>query len=168
MEETKYNGRFIRVTEESIDSHTWERVYLPSGVIILPIDENGKILMIEEKRPHEASKSRLKFVSGHLEMGEDVLETANRELQEEVGLKASKLEIFYENHSSGTVNNSLYFVTAQDLSASKLPNPDGEDTIISTQKYDIDEIITMFLEDKIRLGLTAAALFKLKHNRNIN
>jgi ADP-ribose pyrophosphatase len=168
MEEIKYQGKFIKVSEIQLDEHTWEKVYLPNGVMIFPLNEKGEILIIEEKRPHEKTPTRLKFVSGHLEDGEEVLETANRELQEEVGFKASELRIFHEHHSSGTVNNSLYFVLAKGLTPSKLPNPDGEDTILDIQYHSLEKIKLMLFSEQIPFNFPALGIFKLDYLINNN
>lgn len=163
METVKYQGNFIKVSEEEIGGHTWERVYLSSGVVIFPFNKTGQLLIINEKRPHETLGQRYKFISGHLEQNEDVLETANRELQEEVGLKANYLEIFHEHHSNGTVNNSLYFVMAKDLVVSKLPNPDGEDSIIEQKYVKIEKLKEMLLTQQIPFSFSALGLFKLDY-----
>lgn len=163
MEKFKYIGNFIRVSELEIDNHIWEKVYLSNGVVIFPFNNDGQLLIIKEKRPHEKAGERLKFISGHLEDGESVLETANRELQEEVGLKASHLEVFHEHHSNGTINNSLYFVLAKNLIESKLPNPDGEDTIMEKHFIDLEKLKEMLLTNKIPFSFSALGLFRLDH-----
>ena len=163
MENFKYEGKYIKVSEIQIGEHTWEKAYLPSGVIIFPFNHKGELMIIRERRPHEKYPHRLKFISGHLEQGEDVLETANRELQEEVGFKASKLEIFHEHHSTGTINNSLYFVVAMELTASKLPNPDGEETIMETLYFDLNTLKEMLLTDQIPFTFPALGVFKLEN-----
>ena len=168
MENFKYLGKYIQVSELQIGEHTREKAYLPNGVIIFPFNDKGQLMIIREYRPHENIPNRLKFISGHLEKNENVLETANRELQEEVGFKAKKLEIFHEHHSSGTINNSLYFVIASDLTPSKLPNPDGEETIMETLYYDLDVVKEMILTDKIPFTFTALGVFKLEQKLKNN
>lgn len=168
MENFKYIGKYLKVSETEIDEHVWERVYLSNGVVIFPINEKGQILIIKEKRPHEKALERIKFITGHLDENEEVLTTANRELQEEVGLKAKYLQIFHEHHSNGTVNNSLYFVIAKGLMPSKLPNPDGEDTIMEQHYFYLDEIKEMILTEKIPFSFTALGLFKLEYSLSNN
>lgn len=163
MEQYKYIGKYLKVSELEIENHIWEKVYLSSGVIIFPFNEKGQLLIIKEKRPHEKKGERLKFISGHLEEGEDVLETANRELQEEVGFKADVLNVFHEHHSNGTVNNSLYFVLAKGLTKSKLPNPDGEDTIIEQFYIDLEELKEKLFNEEIPFSFSALGLFKLDY-----
>lgn len=163
MEETKYAGKFIKVTEEVIGNHVWERVYLGDGVQIFPINSEGEIYLIEEKRPHESKPVRLKFVTGLIDKpGEDPLETANRELQEEIGFKASHLEVLIHRQSSGTVNNNFYQVLATGLSPSKIANPDGEDTIVSVKAYSIEQIIELLNQEKLPWSMGALGIFKIK------
>lgn len=161
-EQTKYNGKFIKVTEQEIDGTIWERVYMKDGVQVFPMTEDQKIYMIEEKRPHEKNPIRLKFVTGLMDSHEDdPLETANREMQEEIGFKANKLEIINQREASGTINNNFYQILATDLEVSKIPNPDGEDTIVSIQAYSIEEILNFLDEGKLQWSMGALAIFKI-------
>ena len=162
MEEIKYAGNFIKVTEELIEGRVWERVYLTDGVEIFPINTEGKIALIEERRPHEINKTRLKFVTGLMDGQEDPIVCANREMQEEIGWKADHLEILTHRVSSGTVNNNFYQVIATHLSVSKIPNPDGEDTIISIKFYAIEEIEQLLEEGKLSWSMGALGIYKIK------
>lgn len=162
MEKKVYNGHIVQVTEEIIGGINWERVYLPSGVIVFPINDEGKILMVEEKRPHENPPVRIKPVSGILESDKgSPTENAQREMQEEIGLKAMEMENYWTLTSSGTVNNQQHFFVARNLIASKLPNPDGEDTIMSVKAYGIEELKMKFLNDEIRWSMSTLGFFRL-------
>lgn len=163
MEVKKYNGAFIQVTEEEINGAIWERVYLKSGVQVFPMREDGKIYLIEERRPHEKNPIRLKFVTGLMDKeGEDPLATANRELQEEIGFKAHSLEIINHRQASGTINNHFYQILARDLEESKIPNPDGEDTIVSIKAYSIEEIFELLDGGKLDWSMGALGIFKIQ------
>lgn len=163
MEITKYEGRFIKVTEEIMDGAVWERAYIQSGVQVFPITSEGKIYLIEEKRPHEKSPVRLKFVTGLMDKeDEDPLDTANREMQEEIGLKASHLEVLMHRESSGTLNNHFYQIIATNLVLSKIPNPDGEDTIVSVKAYTIAEILIFFETGKMQWNIDALGIFRIQ------
>ena len=164
MEEIKYNGKFIKVAEKIIDGAIWEKVYLKSGVEVFPITKEGKIIMIEERRPHENNPIRLKFVTGLMDKeGEDPLETANRELQEEIGYKASQMEVLTHRESSGTINNHFYQIIARDLIPSKIPNPDGEDTIVSIKEFSLEEIEKLLIEEKLTWSMGALGILKMKY-----
>ena len=166
MEIVKYQGNYMKVTEELIDGNNWERCYLRDGVIIYAIDNDGKFILIREKRPHELEKIRLRFVAGHLEPGLTVLENANKELREEIGLRANKLEQFFELRSSGTVNNSVSFVIARDFVEDKIPNPDG-DVIVSIEKFTYDELMQKILNDELRWSTAVLGFLRLHHMKLI-
>lgn len=162
MEKKVYSGHIIQVTEEVIEGITWERAYLPHGVIIFPLTDEGKILMIKEKRPHEDPPFRIKPISGILELdGSTPEENAQRELQEEVGYKAGDLENFWTSKSTGTVNHVHYFYIARHLAPSKLPNPDGEETIMEIITFDLEELMQKFLKDEIRWSMSTLGFFRL-------
>lgn len=165
----KYQGNFLKVVEQEIENHIWEKVFLPSAVVIFPVNEKGEILLIEEYRPHELVTKRLKLVTGHIEKGEDILLCSNRELQEEVGFRANLLENFYTYHSSGTVNSELHFILARDLIPSKLPNPDGEHTIIGYKFYPLEDIPRMLKSGELGWGISSIGFFilldKLTHKK---
>ena len=169
MEREVYKGQIVRVTEEKIAGINWERVYLPSGVIIFPINEKGQILMIEEKRPHENPPQRIKPVSGILELDKGTSEeNAQREMQEEIGFRATHMEKFWTMKASGTVNNQQDFYIARGLIPSKLPNPDGEETILSIRAFDLEELREKFLNDEIRWSMSTLGFFRLyQHLKSI-
>jgi 8-oxo-dGTP pyrophosphatase MutT (NUDIX family) len=162
MENETYKGKIIKVTEEEIDGIVWERAYLPDGVIVFPITDEGKILLVKEKRPHENPPVRIKPVSGVLEHDKgSPLENAQREMQEEIGLKAMAMELLWTLKGSGTINNQQYFFVARNLVPSKLPNPDGEETILEIVGFEPEELLKRLMSDQIRWSMSTLGLFRL-------
>jgi 8-oxo-dGTP pyrophosphatase MutT (NUDIX family) len=162
MQRETYKGNIIRVTEEEIGGVTWERAFLPDGVIVFPVTAEGKILLVKEKRPHEAPPVRIKPVSGILELKKgSPAENAQRELQEEIGLRAGALELLWTLRGSGTINNEQYFFVARDLVPSKLPNPDGEDTIMEVIAYAPEELFDALMRDELKWSMSTLGLFRL-------
>jgi 8-oxo-dGTP pyrophosphatase MutT (NUDIX family) len=162
MEKEVYKGNIIRVTEEKIGEIVWERAYVPDGVIIFPITAEGKILLIEEKRPHETPPYRLKPVSGILEADKgSPEENAQREMQEEIGLKANKMELLMMLQGTGTITHTQYFYLAHDLIASKLPNPDGEETILGIKEFTPHELLEMLMREEIHWSMSTLGIFRL-------
>lgn len=162
MEKKVYNGKIIQVTEEEIGGICWERAYVPHGVIIFPITHEGKILLIEEKRPHEDPPYRIKPVSGILEHDKGTPEeNAQREMQEEIGYKAGELEFLWNMKGTGTINHQQYYYIARNLIPSKLPNPDGEDTVMRILEFTPDELFQKLLKDELRWSLSTLGVFRL-------
>ncbi len=162
MENEIYVGKIIKVTEEMINGITWERAYLPNGVIVFPITGDGKIILVKEKRPHENPPLRIKPVSGILEtsLGSPE-ENAKREMQEEIGLNSNRIELLWTLKSSGTVNNEQHFFVARELFPSKLPNPDGEDTIQEILEFSPNELLELLLQDKLKWSMSTLGIFRL-------
>lgn len=161
MEKFIYQGKFIQVSEEEMNGAIWERAYIPNGVIIFPVTNEGKILLVKEKRPHETPAIRLKMMAGILEAGESPEITAVREMREEIGFRPSEMINFFNTGSSGTVNSKQYYFLAKGLIKDKIPNPDGEDVIISIESYSLDEIFQMYMEDKIKWANSSLGFFRL-------
>lgn len=162
MEKVVYQGNIVRVTEEKIHEINWERVYLPDGVIVFPITDEGKIILIREKRPHENPPERIKPVSGILEHEKGTpAENAQREMQEEIGLKAQSLELLWNQKGTGTVNHEQYYFVATGLTKEKLPNPDGEETIMGTIEYSPEELLKALTTEEIRWSMSTLGIFRL-------
>jgi ADP-ribose pyrophosphatase len=162
MEKTVYKGNIVKVTEEKIGEIVWERTYLPNGVIIFPITDDGKVILIHEKRPHENPPHRIKPVSGIIETEKgSPEENAQRELQEEIGYRAGSMELLWKMKSTGTVNNEQHFFIARHLTPSKLPNPDGEDTIMSVIELAPEELLQLIMKEEIRWSMSTLGIFRL-------
>ena len=161
MEKQAYNGNFVKVTEEEIDGAVYERVYIRNSMTIFPIDDKGRVFFIREKRVHENPPVRWKPVTGYIEEGFSLEENANRELQEEIGKKAEIIEPFFQIRLTGTINIVQNFVIARQLSDSKLPNPDGEDTVLEASPLALDEILKRTLDGEFAKGSVGYGLMKL-------
>ena len=161
MENQVYNGKFVQVTEEEIKGAIYERVYIHNAMTIFPINDKGRVIFINEKRVHENPPVRWKPVTGYFEEGFSLEENANRELQEEIGKKAAIIEPFFQMRLTGTVNIVQNFVIARQLTDSKLPNPDGEDTILDVAPLKLDEILERTLNGEFAKGSVGYGLMKL-------
>lgn len=160
---TIYQGQYVKLVEKIIASEVYELVELRPAVIVLAKDQSGKFLFVKEFRPHETPQLRLKPVTGFIDDGDDWLITAHKELREEAGLKASRIELIRQLPLSGSVNTTKYFVLAQDLSPDLNPieNPDG-DVIKEIMYLSIEEAIELTLKGDMPLVFDSLGLFLIK------
>jgi ADP-ribose pyrophosphatase len=80
-----YQGRLLGLTVERWGEHEREIVEHPGAVAMVAVDAEGYVTLVRQLR--EATRKRLlEIPAGTAEPGEQPLETANRELQEECGL----------------------------------------------------------------------------------
>lgn len=126
MKQIIYQGKYITTSEEEINGHIYERTELIPNVHVLPIRDN-KILLMNEFRTHEKS-SRWKLVTGWAEKkGKTLLEHAQEELAEEVGMQAKSWKEFFDaSVPHATVNLNTHYFVCTDISelAEKIDNPD--------------------------------------------
>jgi len=94
---TVYEGRLLGLTLERWGEHEREIVEHPGAVAIVAVDAEGFVWLVRQLR--EATRGRLlEIPAGTAEPGEEPLETAQRELQEECGLTGgewSRLAAFW-------------------------------------------------------------------------
>ena len=94
--------------------------------IIVPITANGSLLLIKEYAT-AFDKYILDLPGGKIDPGISPTETANKELQEEIGYKAGKLDqIGLFTMSPGYLTQKSYIFLARDLTESKLEGDETE------------------------------------------
>jgi ADP-ribose pyrophosphatase len=84
-----WEGGLIAVTVERWGEHEREIVEHPGAVAVVAVDEEGFVWLVRQLR--EATRQRLlELPAGTAEEGEEPLESAQRELQEECGLRGGE------------------------------------------------------------------------------
>ncbi|HVT81718.1 MAG TPA: NUDIX hydrolase, partial [Phycisphaerae bacterium] len=97
-----------------------EVVLHPGAVIVLPVLQDGRIVMIRNRR-HTVNEVLLELCAGTLErdeagVSEDPLACAGRELEEETGYRAGKVVPFGWFYTSpGILTEKMYAFVATDL-----------------------------------------------------
>ena len=84
-----YDGNLIGVTVERWGEHEREIVEHPGAVAIVAVDNRQRLTLVRQRR--EAVRTALlELPAGTLEEGENALDCARRELQEETGLTGGR------------------------------------------------------------------------------
>ncbi len=115
-----FQGRFLSVWRDEVvlQNGVWSfREYIrhPGASLVVPVLPNGNLLMIRQYR-HSMQKSYLEFPAGKRDPGEDFLQTAYRELEEEVGYCAGKMEFLTDIHPGiGYTDEVIRLFVATDL-----------------------------------------------------
>jgi len=96
-------------------------------VLIVAVDERGEVLLAVEPSP-AFGEPTLILPTGETDDGEALVETANRELQEELGFRAGRLDLLVEMRPwSKYLHVTTYVFVARDLTESHLQGDEGHD-----------------------------------------
>ena len=93
-------------------------IHCGDAVVVVPLTASGHVLLAVERSP--AEREILTLVSGSIEAGESLEEAANRELQEELGWRAGRLDYLGELHPFKYLTTRQFAFLARDLTPSKL------------------------------------------------
>lgn len=126
-----YEGRKfdVRVDEITLaDGHSYKReiVVHPGAVVMIPVEASGQLILIKQWR-RAAGQILIELPAGTLEKGEDPLECAHRELQEEIKFAAGKMTDLGGFFSApGICTEFLHLFLAEDLRESGLQADEHE------------------------------------------
>jgi ADP-ribose pyrophosphatase len=105
--------------------HDREMICTGSGVVIVPVLSDGRLVLIRQYR-HAADDFILELPAGLIDPGEDEMNCARRELEEEAGYQSQSLKsLGYFYTSPGFTDERLFVVVASQLSeCTKKPTSD--------------------------------------------
>ncbi|WP_416149633.1 NUDIX hydrolase [Salipaludibacillus sp. HK11] len=133
-----------------------EIIHHPGAVAVVAFTDEGKLILVKQYRK-ALEKVIAEIPAGKLEVGEDPLECARRELEEETGVKAeelSKLHSFYT--SPGFANEIVYVYLAEGLKVGTL-NMD-EDEFVERIDVTLEEAKQMIATEEIHDAKTIYAI----------
>jgi ADP-ribose pyrophosphatase len=126
------------------------------AVIIVPVDREGMIWFVRQYR-HPAGKNMLEVPAGMMEIGEDAHYSAQRELREEIGMAAGKLEKiggFYL--APGYSSEYAHIYLATELSPDPLPG--DQDEFLELETLSVEQALALAESGQIEDAKSIAAL----------
>lgn len=167
-EELLYNGKIIKVKKFTVELPDGtkafrEEVEHNGGACVLPYFE-GKVYLVKQYRL--ATKCELlEIPAGKVELGEDPMLSAKRELEEETGFIAENLtKISSISPSPGYTNERIHIYFADKLTAGTQKLDEGE--LLNVVAYTPEECFKMIDDGDIYDAKTVVALLYLKNLLN--
>ena len=159
-----FEGRVWDIRRDAFDynGHEITRDYVdhPGAVAILAIDDQERVLLIQQYR-HPVRLREWELPAGLRDIaGEDPLIAAQRELGEEVDLAASEWsELLTFNTSPGGSNESIIIYLARGLVATDTPfDRHEEEADIVVRWIPLEDAVAGVLEGRLRNSILAIAV----------
>lgn len=145
---------------------TRETIQHPGAVVIVPLLNDGRVCLLRNYRL-AVNATLIELPAGTLEPGERAAVTAKRELAEETGFNAARIEPLAEMlMSPGILNERMHVFLATDLTPGMPALETGEE--IEALLVPWDEALAMIDDGRIQDAKTIGALLlydRLRHRR---
>jgi ADP-ribose pyrophosphatase len=149
-----YDGKLFDVTIERWGDHEREIVEHPGAVAIVAVDTDGMVALVRQRR-EAARKELLELPAGTLEEGEQPLDSARRELEEETGLTGGawrELAAFYT--TPGFCRERMHLFAAEGVeSGPASPEADEQLELIRWRVQDVAARLGEIEDAKTLAGL---------------
>ena len=136
---------------------TWDFIEHNGAAAVIALKPDGKILMVRQYR-NALERETLEIPAGGLNINEETMEeAAKRELREETGYIANKIEFLISIRTTVAFCNEridIYFADNLELGNQNL----DEDEFLEVVSYSIDELLQMIYDGTIQDSKTICGL----------
>lgn len=176
MEKFKILGKTLQHKGAIVDFYTldlevpngniahWDHIEHKGAAAVVPVDEEGKILMVRQYRG-AIDDIMLEIPAGGRDSeAEDFLVCAARELEEETGYRSENIHHLIDiNTAAAYTSEKIAIYYAENLIPSS-QNLD-EDEFVNIERYSIPEIEKMIYSGEITDAKTIAGVFAYKNQK---
>ena len=156
-----YRGRVVNLRLDTVElpngtTTLREIVEHRGSVAMVPVDGKGRVIFVRQYRK-AAGERLLEIPAGTLDGDEDVLECVQRELQEETGYLAGRLEKLFSCYvSPGYTTELVHIYLCSDLTPSRL-TPDLDEAI-EAEAIPLDQVPYLIASGQLKDAKSIAAL----------
>lgn len=160
-----HKGRIIDFYNDTIEINgekqtTFDFIKHKGASAMVPVDENGNIVMVRQYR-NAIDSYTLEIPAGGLNQGEDNRTCAIRECEEETGYKAGEVHHLIDVYTTVAFSNEkicIYYTTGITPTRQNL----DEDEYVTIEHHSIEELIKLILKGEITDAKTVAAILAYK------
>lgn len=159
--EVLYDGRKLRLRRDVValpDGSAREVAVVehPGCAVIVPVDDARRVLLLRQYR-HATGEWSIEAPAGGIDPGETAATCATRELEEETGLRARRLEPLGQFYTTDGVSNEVaHLFLARELSPGR-PHPQSGEHL-EPFWLPLEDAVRLVRDGTVRCGPTALAL----------
>jgi len=167
--ETLLEGRAFKIRRDHLRTPdgratTYEILEHGGSVVMLPIDEDGNMLLVRQYR-HAAAANLLELPAGTRDGDESFEKCAAREMREETAMAAGKLEKVGEFYlAPGYSTEFMAVFVATELRQDPLPS--DEDEFLQVERIPVKDVLRMADRGLLPDAKSLAALFLARTHLN--
>ena len=164
-----FDGKIVKLFVDTVELPngqvaTREVVRHPGAVCVLPITDDGEVIMVKQFR-YPFSEVILEIPAGKLEISEDPYEAVKRELEEESGAVAGKIEHIGELYTTVAIfDEKIQIYLATDLTF--IDSHPDEDEFLEVTKIPLSTLVDMVMNGEIKDAKTQIAILKAEKYLN--
>ncbi len=163
-ERTVFEGSVISLgvgTFEAPDGHRFEReiVHHPGAVSVVPLTDDDDVILVRQYRA-PLDRELLEIPAGKRDVADEPIElTAHRELVEEIGMRAGRLELLAEFHNSvGFCDEQSFVFLATELEATATDLQGIEEQHMTIERVALDDVFALIAAGEITDAKTVIGL----------
>ena len=159
--EPLYQGRILNLRRDVVRlangrQASREVVEHVDSVAAVPLLDDGQVVLVEQWR-HPVEQALLEIPAGIMDPGEQPAEAVRRELTEETGYSAGRLELLFSTYlAPGYSQELIHIFMAQDLQPAEAAPDDDE--IIRVKKVPFEDAVAACLRGELTDAKTVAGL----------
>lgn len=164
--ETIYEGRVVRLRRDEIELPGGRRSQLeivahPGAAAIVPLDGEGRVLLVRQYRYAPGGRWLLEVPAGKLDPGEEPLACIAREIEEETGFRARRIERIGEIVTApGFTDERIHLFEARDLEPGTLAH--GSDEEIEVHRIPFARVLAMVENGEINDAKSVVGLYRAR------
>lgn len=158
-----HEGKIVTITVDKIRMPDGSEAYRETVIrgknaaAVLAVDTDGSLIFVRQYR-HAFGEMLLEIPAGVMEDGEEPADGVVRELEEETGKKAGKLEFLCELYPTvGYCTEKIQMFIATELTEGQQKL--DADEFVEIERYTLEEALAMISRGEIKDGKTVAALY---------
>ena len=166
--ELLYQGKILNLRRDTVRlangrQASREVVEHVDSVAAVPLLDDGQVVLVEQWR-HPVEQALLEIPAGIIDPGEQPAEAMRRELTEETGYAAGRLELLFSVYlAPGYSQELIHIFLAQDLQPAEAAPDDDE--IIRVKKVPFEGAVAACLRGEISDAKTVAGLLAVAAHR---